>query len=122
MQRGIPGGQISTLGESAQSLPASQDSLLQALNFTFSAIEAAPDSTLVTSRPHTLLLIDPMSRPVAIAEIIVLLILCALVGWLLASWLTYQRSKRLQADLHSIRKELDECLQKKEPSKLTEQT
>lgn len=61
----------------------------------------------------SLLLIDPMSRPVAIAEIIVLLILCAMVGWLLASWLIYQRSKRLQADLRSIRKELDECQQKK---------
>lgn len=33
--------------------PENQDSLLQALNFTFSALEAAPDSTLVTSRPHT---------------------------------------------------------------------
>ncbi|SEJ83677.1 hypothetical protein SAMN05216327_12321 [Dyadobacter sp. SG02] len=61
----------------------------------------------------SLLLIDPMSRPVAISEIIVLLILCTLVGWLLANWLTYQRSKRLLADLRSIRKELDECQQKK---------
>lgn len=52
LQRGTSERQISTLGENPASLPSGQDSLYQALDFTFSALEPVSAPALSTSRSN----------------------------------------------------------------------
>ncbi|WP_077919803.1 hypothetical protein [Spirosoma sp. 209] len=53
--------------------------------------------------------LDPLSRPVAIAEILLLLAFAALVGWLLGRLILAGRIRTLRTALTNKEAELDEC-------------
>ena len=53
--------------------------------------------------------LDPLSRPVAIAEILLLLSLASVVGWLIARFLLNSRVSALQAQIATKEAELDRC-------------
>ncbi len=53
--------------------------------------------------------LDPFSRPVAIAEILLLLVLAAFVGWLLGRWVRAGRVRTLRAAIDDKRTELEKC-------------
>lgn len=56
-----------------------------------------------------LLQIDFQSRPVAIAEVLVLMALAAFIGWLIARWTMSGRISGLREAIDERRAELDEC-------------
>jgi predicted flap endonuclease-1-like 5' DNA nuclease len=56
-----------------------------------------------------LLQIDFQSRPVAIAEILILMALVAFIGWLIARWTMSGRINALREAIDERRAELDEC-------------
>lgn len=53
--------------------------------------------------------LDPFSRPVAIAEISLLLIFLAVVGWVIARLIFNKRINKLHALIALEETELDEC-------------
>ena len=53
--------------------------------------------------------LDPFSRPVAIAEMLLLLSLAAFVGWLIARFILNSRVSALQAEIAERESELNEC-------------
>ncbi len=53
--------------------------------------------------------LDPFSRPVAIAEMLLLLSLAAFVGWLIARFILTSRVSALQAEIAERESELNEC-------------
>ena len=57
--------------------------------------------------------LDPLSRPVAIAEILLLLSFAAFVGWLVGYLLLNGRVTGLRADIADKQAELDDCRQSK---------
>lgn len=57
--------------------------------------------------------LDPLSRPVAIAEILLLLSFAAFVGWLFGYLLLNGRVSGLRADIADKQAELDDCRQSK---------
>lgn len=57
--------------------------------------------------------LDPLSRPVAIAEILLLLAFAALVGWLLGRLVLNGRINALRASVAGKEAELDECRRSK---------
>lgn len=57
--------------------------------------------------------LDPLSRPVAIAEILLLLAFAALVGWLLGRLVLNGRVGTLRATITDKQAELDDCRQSK---------
>jgi predicted flap endonuclease-1-like 5' DNA nuclease len=57
--------------------------------------------------------LDPLSRPVAIAEMLLLLAFAAFVGWLIARLLLKGRVEALQADIADREAELEECRRSK---------
>ena len=57
--------------------------------------------------------LDPLSRPVAIAEILLLLSFAAFVGWLFGYLLLNGRVSGLRADIADKQAELDDCHQSK---------
>lgn len=58
-------------------------------------------------------MLDPLSRPVAIAEILVLLALAAFVGWLLSRLVLAGRIRLLRASMADKQAELTHCRQAK---------
>ncbi|MPR32174.1 hypothetical protein [Salmonirosea aquatica] len=56
-----------------------------------------------------LLQLTPLNRPVAIAEIVLLLAGSAFVGWLLARWVMASRVNGLREAIADRQNELDEC-------------
>jgi len=56
---------------------------------------------------------DPLSRPTAIVEAILLMALAAIVGWIIARLLLAARLKAAQADLANRQTELAECRKRK---------
>ncbi len=56
-----------------------------------------------------LLQLDPLSRPVAISEIVLLLAGAALIGWLLGRWIMAVRLDALRESIDERRNELDFC-------------
>jgi predicted flap endonuclease-1-like 5' DNA nuclease len=57
--------------------------------------------------------LDPLSRPIAITEILLMLAFAAFVGWLLARLLLNGRINALRADIADKEAELEECRQVK---------
>lgn len=53
--------------------------------------------------------LDPFSRPVAIAEILLMLALAAFVGWLLGRWVRASRVRSLRTALADKKTELEKC-------------
>ena len=60
--------------------------------------------------------LDPFSRPVAIAEIVLLLCLAAFVGWFIARFILNSRVSALQAQIAEKEAELDSCRRSKATS------
>ena len=58
--------------------------------------------------------LDPFSRPVAIAEILLMLALAAFVGWLLGRWMRTSRVRTLRTALADKKTELEKCRSEKE--------
>jgi predicted flap endonuclease-1-like 5' DNA nuclease len=56
-----------------------------------------------------LLQLDPLTRPVAISEILLLLAGAAFVGWLLARWIMASRVNGLREAIAERQGELDDC-------------
>lgn len=59
-----------------------------------------------------LLDITPLSKPVAISEILILMIATTAVGWLIARWITNTRIQGLREQLIVRQGELDDCRSK----------
>lgn len=59
-----------------------------------------------------LLDITPLSKPVAISEILILMTATTAVGWLIARWITNTRIQGLREQLAVRQSELDDCLSK----------
>lgn len=57
--------------------------------------------------------LDPFSRPVAVAEILLLLSLAAFIGWLLGRLVLNGRINALQADIAQKESELEDCRRRK---------
>jgi predicted flap endonuclease-1-like 5' DNA nuclease len=57
--------------------------------------------------------LDPLSRPVAIAEMLLLLAFAAFVGWLIARLLLKGRVEALQAEIADREADLEECRRSK---------
>ncbi len=53
--------------------------------------------------------LDPLSRPAAVIEILLLLSLAAFVGWLLARFILNSRVRALQAEIAEKEADLDSC-------------
>ena len=60
-----------------------------------------------------LLQIDPLTRPVAISEMLLLLAVAAFIGWLLARLIMNSRLSRLQETIVEKRNELADCKSKR---------
>jgi len=56
-----------------------------------------------------LLQLDPLSRPVAISEMLILLAVAAFVGWLLARFILSSRISGLRESIAERQAELDDC-------------
>lgn len=56
-----------------------------------------------------ILALDPLSKPVAISEILLLLALCAFIGWLIGRWLMNNRIQSMRRELSSLETELNDC-------------
>ncbi|OIN57417.1 hypothetical protein [Arsenicibacter rosenii] len=63
--------------------------------------------------------LDPLSRPVAIIEIVLLLFLAAFVGWVIARLIMNARIKALQGEIADKEASLAECRRAKSPSVTT---
>ena len=61
-----------------------------------------------------ILLLDPLSKPVAISEMLVLLIIAATVGWLIGRWLINGKISQLNTELASLEADLHDCHSTKE--------
>lgn len=61
-----------------------------------------------------LLDISPLSKPVAISEILILMIATTAVGWLIARWMTNTRIQRLREQLATRLTDLEDCRSKKQ--------
>lgn len=59
-----------------------------------------------------LLDITPLSKPVAISEILILMIATTAFGWLIARWITNTRIQGLLQQLQTRQTELDDCRSK----------
>ena len=59
-----------------------------------------------------LLDITPLSKPVAISEILILMVATTAVGWLIARWITNTRIQGLREQLAARQSELDDCRSK----------
>ncbi|WP_353718984.1 hypothetical protein [Dyadobacter sp. 676] len=60
-----------------------------------------------------LLDITPLSKPVAISEILILMIATTLIGWLIARWITNGRAQGLREQIAARETELDDCRSKR---------
>jgi hypothetical protein len=56
-----------------------------------------------------LLEINPLSKPVAISEMLMLITVIALVGWLIGHWTTGTKIRSLREALTSMQTDLDDC-------------
>jgi predicted flap endonuclease-1-like 5' DNA nuclease len=56
-----------------------------------------------------ILTLDPLSKPVAITEILLLLALATFIGWLIGRWLTKTKIQQLKNELASVQSELEDC-------------
>ncbi|MBN8826499.1 MULTISPECIES: hypothetical protein [unclassified Spirosoma] len=63
--------------------------------------------------------LDPLSRPVAISEILILLALAALIGWLLGRLILTGRINALRAAIADKENELEECRRTKVSGKVS---
>ena len=59
-----------------------------------------------------LLDITPLSKPVAISEILILMVATTAVGWLIARWITNTRIQGLREQFAARQSELDDCRSK----------
>lgn len=59
-----------------------------------------------------LLDINPLSKPVAISEILILMIIAAIVGFLVARWITNRKISSLKETLSARLDDLDDCRSK----------
>ena len=59
-----------------------------------------------------LLDITPLSKPVAISEILILMIATTIIGWLIARWITNGKIQALRDQILAREKELDDCSSK----------
>lgn len=59
-----------------------------------------------------LLEIIPLSKPVAISEMLILLIVAAFIGWLIGRWINNGRISTLRESLAASQAELDTCRKK----------
>lgn len=59
-----------------------------------------------------LLEITPLSKPVAISEILILMIATTVIGWLIARWITNSKIQGLREQILAREKELDDCSSK----------
>lgn len=65
-----------------------------------------------------LLDITPLSKPVAISEILILMIATTVIGWLIARWITNSRIQGLREQLLARQTELDDCRNSQRTSNL----
>lgn len=56
-----------------------------------------------------LLDINPLNKPVAISEILILLIVAAIIGWFIGHWVSKGKTNNLRARLSALEGDLDEC-------------
>lgn len=56
-----------------------------------------------------ILLLEPLSKPVAISEMLLLLAIAALIGWLIGRWLTNGTITALTTEIASVEADLQEC-------------
>lgn len=56
-----------------------------------------------------ILLLDPLSKPVAISEILIILAIVAFIGWLIGRWMINGKIKSLRSNLDALQSELDHC-------------
>lgn len=60
-----------------------------------------------------ILVLDPLSKSVAISEMLLLLAFAAFIGWLIGRWLTNRKINVLKEELADVQEELNDCTKKK---------
>jgi predicted flap endonuclease-1-like 5' DNA nuclease len=60
-----------------------------------------------------ILVLDPLSKSVAISEMLLLLAFAAFIGWLIGRWLTNIKINALKEELAVVQEELNDCTNKK---------